>query len=269
MATWCAEIVRSRTVSKGFWQGLRLFEQIKPKNANQRRTPESSSGRLRVYFDSHQEGNGIHKWNHYFEMYERHLAKFVNKDVNICEIGVYSGGSLDMWRHYLGPGCHVYGVDIEPVCKNYQNAQVKILIGDQADRSFWKTFREKVPALDVIIDDGGHTVEQQIVTLEETLPYLKPGGVYICEDIHGIMNEFSHYVNGLALNLNAVQDFQPNEDCNRAIAVTTNYFQSAIRSVSLYPFAVVIQRNEAPIAELLASKRGTRWQPFFKLDRQE
>ena len=163
----------------------------------------------------------------------------------------------------------IYGVDIEPDCKNYENENVKIFIGDQADRVFWKKFREKTPPLDVVIDDGGHSVEQQIVTLEETLPYLRPGGVYVCEDIHGISNGFSHYVNGLALNLNAAQDFQPNEDNNRAIAVTASSFQSAILSISLYPFAVVIERNDAPVAELVASKHGTSWQPFFKHDRQD
>ena len=73
-----------------------------------------------------------------------------------------------MWRHYLGTACHVYGVDIEPICKSYENDYVKILIGDQADRSFWKSFREEIPPLDVVIDDGGHAVEQQIVTIEET-----------------------------------------------------------------------------------------------------
>jgi hypothetical protein len=169
-----------------------------------------------------------------------------------------------MWRHYLGAGCFIYGVDIEPACKSYENEYVKIFIGDQADRVFWKTFREEVPLLDVVIDDGGHSVKQQIVTLEETLPYLKPGGVFVCEDIHGISNGFSHYVNGLALNLNAAQDFQSNEDSNRAIAVTASPFQSAIHSVSLYPFAVVIERNDAPIGELIASKHGTSWQPFLQ-----
>ncbi|MGC1784329.1 MAG: class I SAM-dependent methyltransferase [Acidobacteriaceae bacterium] len=265
IASWCVEIVRSRAVSSGFWQGLRLFDNVKPENASlDRRPPELPSGRLRAYFDSHREGNGIDKWNHYFGMYERHLAKFVNREVNICEIGVFSGGSLEMWRHYFGDDCKVFGVDIEPVCKTYENAHVKILIGDQADRRFWKSFREEVPALDIVIDDGGHTVEQQIVTLEETLPYLRPCGVFICEDIHGMMNEFAHYVSGLALSLNADRNFQGNEDQERSITVTTNSLQSAIRSVSIYPFAVVIERNDAPISELTSAKRGTSWQPFFQ-----
>ena len=258
------EAARSHLVAQGYCQGLRIFENNQFSGGVQNREmPDPSSGRLRAYFDSHRRGNGIYKWNHYFEMYERHLAKFANGDATICEIGVYSGGSLEMWRNYFGARCRVYGVDIEPACKNYENSDVKILIGDQADRVFWKRFREKVPSLDVVIDDGGHAPRQQIITLEETLPHLNPGGVYICEDVHGIPNHFARYVNGLALNLNADRDFQPNEDNDRAITVTASPFQSAIRSVNLYPFAVVIERNEAPVSELVAPKRGTSWQPFM------
>ena len=38
---------------------------------------------------------------------------------------------------------------------------------------------------------AGHTPEQQIVTLEEMLPHLRPGGVYLCEDVHGIHHDFA------------------------------------------------------------------------------
>ncbi len=66
-----------------------------------------------------------------------------------------------MWRDYLGPKAIIYGVDTEPDCRVYENDGVKIFIGDQADRSFWREFRRKVPALDIVIDDGGHQPEQQ------------------------------------------------------------------------------------------------------------
>src|SRR3954468_13923984 len=65
---------------------------------------------LERYFDSVSEGPGIWKWRHYFPVYHRHLSKFVDKEVHIVEIGIYSGGSLPMWLDYFGEGCHVYGV---------------------------------------------------------------------------------------------------------------------------------------------------------------
>jgi len=62
--------------------------------------------------------------------------------------------------------------------------------------------KQKIGNLDIIVDDGGHQVDQQVVTLEEMLPYLRPRGVYLCEDIHP---NFSFYVSGLALKLSGVR----------------------------------------------------------------
>ena len=65
--------------------------------------------------------------------------------------------------------------------------KIHVLIGDQADRTFWRRMiaHGTLPPLDIVIDDGGHTPDQQRVTLEELLPHIRPGGVYVCEDIHG------------------------------------------------------------------------------------
>src|SRR6516225_5164852 len=96
---------------------------------------------LREYFDRHKSGRGIWKWLHYFEIYERHLARFRGNDVRLLEIGIYSGGSLEMWRDYLGPRCTIYGVDIEPSCKVYENSWTNVVIGDQGDADFWREFK--------------------------------------------------------------------------------------------------------------------------------
>src|SRR5262249_52626874 len=74
---------------------------------------------LRAYFDGVKEGSGVWKWLHYFELYDRHLRKFVGRPVTVAEVGVYSGGSLSMWRSYFGSGCQVHGVDIQEECKAY------------------------------------------------------------------------------------------------------------------------------------------------------
>jgi hypothetical protein len=263
LASQYLEVKSSYWVAQGFNQAQRLFEDVRISNGSERLTTDQAKGTLRGYFDSHQNGDGIFKWTHYFEMYERHLSRFVNSEVAICEIGIYSGGSLQMWKRYFGERCCVYGVDIEPACKSYEGNDVRVFIGDQADRLFWQKFRREVPSLDILIDDGGHEPAQQIVTLEETLPYLNPGGVYICEDIHGVPNGFARYASGLALSLNAALDFQANTDIDRAISVKASSFQACVRAVSVYPFAIVIERNDTPISELVAAKRGTSWQPYM------
>ena len=219
---------------------------------------EEPSDPLRSYFDSVSEGPGIWKWLHYFEIYHRHLARFVGRSPALVEVGVYSGGSLGMWRHYFGDGAHIHGVDIQPDCRAYEGPGTSIHIGDQGDREFWRAFRERVPPVDVLIDDGGHQPEQQIVTLEEMLPHLKPGGVFICEDVHGINNEFTAYVSALADRLNA---FAPAFD-QRVLSSSATALQSDVHSIHFYPYVIVIEKRSVPLASLSAPKHGTMWQPF-------
>jgi hypothetical protein len=223
------------------------------------------SNPLREFFDSRKEGPGIWKWNHYFDIYDRHFQRFRGGEVHVLEIGVFSGGSLDMWHKYFGPKAIVYGVDIAPNCRVYENDGIKIFIGDQADRSFWRGFRQKVPTLDIVIDDGGHQPEQQIVSVEELLPYLRPGGIYLCEDVHGIYNPFASYVHGLGHKLNDASQINavPDDNCRRLVGPSTP-FQSAVGSIHLYPFVTVLERNAVPVTELRAPRHGTQWQPFLR-----
>jgi SAM-dependent methyltransferase len=213
------------------------------------------------YFDSHIEGRGIWKWRHYFPIYHRHLQKFVGQDAHILEIGVYSGGSLEMLQIYFGSRSHIYGVDIEPSCKSYETDAVKIFIGDQADRSFWTQVKHAVPVLDVIIDDGGHKAHQQIATLEEMLAHLRPGGIYICEDVHGTCNEFADYIHGITKSLNETTLKGGAKRDLFDLAVSPTEFQSSIYAVHHYPFMVVIEKTDSPVTEFVAPRHGTEWQP--------
>jgi cephalosporin hydroxylase len=210
------------------------------------------------YFQNHKEGFGIWKWEHYFDIYHRHFARFVGQKVNVLEIGIYSGGSLEMYRSYFGEKSHIYGVDIHESCKAYENDHISVFIGDQADRSFWRTFKKSVQGIDILIDDGGHTPVQQQITLEEMLPYLSPGGVYVCEDVHGSYNDFSTFAAGLINELNAV-----NIVSRSLHESTVSQFQSSINSIHFYPYLIVIEKNRVPVIKLSAPKHGTEWNPFL------
>ena len=88
---------------KGILARITFFDRASESGVRQDRSAGvAPAGPLRAYFDSHVEGNGIYKWNHYFEIYERHLAKFINREVKLCEIGVYSGGSLGCGGTFSG-----------------------------------------------------------------------------------------------------------------------------------------------------------------------
>ncbi|MDJ0632873.1 MAG: tetratricopeptide repeat protein [Xenococcaceae cyanobacterium MO_188.B29] len=138
---------------------------------------------LEEYFEKNQ-GRLIHKWMHYFEIYDRHFSQFRNQDVYVLEIGVNQGGSLQMWKDYFGTNAKIYGVDINYRCKDFEEEGIKIFIGSQEDRSFLKSLKSQLPRIDILIDDGGHTMKQQIITFEELFPHISENGVYLCEDLH-------------------------------------------------------------------------------------
>jgi len=218
---------------------------------------EKKDGVLIKYFNAHEKGPGLWKWSHYFEAYERHLKKFVGRKPVILEIGVYSGGSMQMWAEYFGEGVKIIGVDIEDACKIYENEKTKIFVGDQADPNFWTRVKSEVPRVDIVIDDGGHTVLQQRTTIEQLLPILSPGGVFICEDVHGEFNNFSAFAMGMVHNLNQQKEYP-----DKSLGSDTVAMQEWVKSVHFYPYLVIVEKQEEKTTKLFSTKKGTDWQPF-------
>lgn len=90
---------------------------------------------LERYFRNN-DGKLINKWMHYFDVYDRHFSKFRGKEIVVLEIGVYQGGSLQMWKNYFGDKAKIYGIDVNPHCKELEEDNVEIIIGSQSDRNF-------------------------------------------------------------------------------------------------------------------------------------
>lgn len=126
------------------------------------------------------------KWEPYFDIYENHLQWKVLDPIVFVEVGVQKGGSLDMWGQYFKEGSRIYGIDVDPACAElkYDHPGTNVIIGDQGDPKFWDDFLVSVPEIDVFVDDGGHYMQQQIITFEKVFPKIRTGGVYICEDCH-------------------------------------------------------------------------------------
>lgn len=138
---------------------------------------------LREYFENNK-GRVISKWLHYFDIYHRHFQKYRGSHMTLLEIGVFQGGSMRMWKDYFGHKARIFGIDIDPKCKGMEDEQVKIFIGDQEDRRFLNEVKEQIGEIHIVIDDGGHTVSQQITSFEELYPAVVDGGVYLVEDLH-------------------------------------------------------------------------------------
>ena len=138
---------------------------------------------LKTYFDNNTN-RLIHKWEHYFEIYDRHFSAYRNKEIVVLEIGVFQGGSLQMWKSYFGPKAKIYGIDIDPDCKKFEEENIEIFIGSQSDKNFLKELKQKIPFVDILIDDGGHTMNQLKTSFDEMFSHVKADGIYALEDLH-------------------------------------------------------------------------------------
>ena len=121
----------------------------------------------------------------YLELYEYYFTKVNNwkdEEIKVIEIGVFDGASMSMWNEYF-TRANIIGIDINERCKKSENDRVKIHIGDQTDEKFLKEVCRGMQ-FEVIIDDGGHKMSQQINSFKILWKYLKPGGLYIIEDLH-------------------------------------------------------------------------------------
>jgi len=123
------------------------------------------------------------KYKNYFPIDEKLFSKYRGKKITFVEIGVLSGGSLFMWRNYLGKDARIIGVELNPEAKKFEKFGFEIFIGNQSDENFWKNFFNKVGDVDIVLDDGGHTNFQQIVTCCSCIPNIKDGGIMVVEDV--------------------------------------------------------------------------------------
>ncbi len=121
------------------------------------------------------------KHTSYFNVYDHLFSKFRNKKIVFIEIGVLAGGSLFMWRNFFGSKARIIGIDMNPNAKKWEKHGFEIFIGSQSDKHFWRNLCKKIGKIDVVLDDGGHTYDQQIITTEMLLENIKDGGLLVVE----------------------------------------------------------------------------------------
>lgn len=158
------------------------------------------------FYTQHRNTRVMHKWEHYFDVYERFLSPIRRTNPVVLEIGVQLGGSVEMWRDYFGPTTHIFGIGNNPNAKQHEDIATKIFIGDQQDRNFLRSVIQEIGRPDVVIDDGEHRANQQITAFEELYPTLSDKGLYIVEDTHsslwgGVFNDRPDQQNFLTFSL--------------------------------------------------------------------
>jgi hypothetical protein len=104
--------------------------------------------------------------------------------VRFLEIGVYKGGSIQMWRRYFGEDAIIYGIDIDPDCAQFDGQHGTVRIGSQADPEFLLSVIEEMGGVDIVLDDGSHHMKHLAKTLQTIIPHMSKNGVYMLEDLH-------------------------------------------------------------------------------------
>lgn len=157
-------------------------------------------------------------WHNYTEFYHQKFESFRNKELKIFELGLGTnnpnlpssmgvngkpGASLRGWKEYFSNSI-VYGADID---KNilFEEERIKTFYCDQTDKevieNMWNLPELKDQQFDIIIDDGLHECNANIIFLENSIHKLKSDGIYIIEDVlNHTINNFKNRLEQLNIN---------------------------------------------------------------------
>lgn len=140
---------------------------------------------LKALYIQHK-GKSSDKWSIYLDVYERILSSRRAEIMNVLEIGVQNGGSLEIWSKYFPLAKNLIGCDINPDCEKlkYDNSAVQIVIGNSSSPKIKDEIISRSSSFDLIIDDGSHTSSDIIKGFLQYFPLINDGGIYIIEDLH-------------------------------------------------------------------------------------
>ena len=128
----------------------------------------------------------------YFPAYAELFGHLVNTKCVFIETGILDGGSICMWREWLGPQARIVGIDLNPEASKWREHGFEIFIGDQGDPEFWESTLSEIGNFDALLIDGGHQSFQQIVTTIEAIKYASNDCVIVVEDTAtSFMKDFS------------------------------------------------------------------------------
>ena len=204
---------------------------------------------LREIFYTHND-RLIHKWDHYFDIYERYFSTYRGKSLNVLEIGVSQGGSIQLWKKYFGDKLNLYSVDINPECKLFEADTTKLYIGSQEDPVFLEKLYAELPEMDIIMDDGGHSMKQQILTFEHLFLKVKEGGVFLVEDTH--TSYWHHFGGGLRKRGSFIEyskkliDSLYKSHLTNTKGIRVDNLTDHIKSISFYDSIVVFEKGKRP-----------------------
>jgi SAM-dependent methyltransferase len=191
-------------------------------------------------------GRIIYKWAHYFPIYERHFCSYVGKPFLFVEIGCGNGGSLQMWKKYFGPYARIVGIDVNPKCKEYEEEQISIRIGNQCDEGFLQSIVDEFGTPDVVLDDGSHIMGDVLSSFRFLYPRLDDTGIYVVEDLHTAY--WDEYGGGLGREGTFIEKCkilidELNADHSRGEVAPTDFTRSTL-SMHFYDSMAVFEKGD-------------------------
>jgi hypothetical protein len=147
-----------------------------------------------------------------------------------------------MWRDYFGPKARIIGVDCDSSCTIHQGNGTEVFIGDQSNPEFLKYVHNTVGNFDIVLDDGGHTMKQQIVSFENLYQHTK--SMYMVEDTH--TSYWDEYGGGYK-NKNSFMEYAKNK-CDELNAwhcpeLEVNDFVKTTNSIHFYDSIVMFEKR--------------------------
>jgi cephalosporin hydroxylase len=126
-----------------------------------------------------------HTTHSYIPIYEFLFSPIRDSCKAILEIGVQTGGSMKLWNGYF-PNAIVYGIDCDIYNNRFRDPapRIRYIQADAYTTECASTFADN--SLDIIIDDGPHTLESMCQVIDLYYRAVAPGGYLIIEDVQDI-----------------------------------------------------------------------------------
>lgn len=126
------------------------------------------------------------KWPIYLSTYDRLLKEYQSQAVNLLEIGIQNGGSLEIWSKYFDQAINIVGCDINEKCKllQFTDSRISVVVGDANSEKTQRAISKISTGFDMIIDDGSHKSSDIVKSFARYFPKLNLGGIFIAEDLH-------------------------------------------------------------------------------------
>lgn len=212
-------------------------------NTTENALPENDLEELELYKIYKKTRYLSIKHESYFKTYTELFNGYRNKNIVFVEIGILNGGSLFMWREYFGDRAKIIGIDLNPDAIKWKQDGFDIFIGSQSDPEFWRNFFSTVGDVDIILDDGGHTNRQQIITAANCFKHIKDGGMLVVEDVHtSYMRKFGNPSRYSFINFAKHLIDSINSRSTRLNREKNEYWKH-IQSISFYESIVALRVN--------------------------